>query len=121
MNHELSTSPPDIAEDLIGENHIGTAHDTPLRTDAFELTDGEKIARISPHFRSIMEILGLDLTDDSLKGTPHRVARMYVKEIFSGLHPEARPRIALFDNKYHYNQMLVEKHIKVYSTCEHHF
>jgi GTP cyclohydrolase I len=107
--------------DLIGENHIGTSADTPLRKDAFELSDREKIKKISFHFREIMETLGLDLLDDSLKGTPGRVAKMYVEEIFSGLNPKNKPNVALFENKYKYNQMLVEKNITLYSNCEHHF
>jgi GTP cyclohydrolase I len=108
-------------EDLLGEQHIGTSYDTPLRADAFELGDQEKIKIIAGHFREIMETLGLDLTDDSLNGTPGRVAKMFVKEIFSGLNPANKPQITLFDNKYQYNQMLVEKNITLYSNCEHHF
>ena len=88
---------------------------------AFDMSDDEKIAQIEYHFRQIMETLGLDLTDDSLKGTPKRVAKMYVKEIFSGLDPKNMPKVALFDNKYQYNEMLVEKNITFYSNCEHHF
>ena len=107
--------------DEIGEEHIGTSFDTPLREDAFELDDPTKIELIKKHFREIMLILGLDLTDDSLKGTPERVAKMYVKEIFSGLNPENKPNIRLFENKYKYDQMLVEKNITFYSSCEHHF
>ena len=68
-----------------------------------------------------MDVLGLDLNDDSLKGTPNRVAKMYIDEIFSGLNPANKPKIALFENKYQYNQMLVEKNISFYSNCEHHF
>lgn len=105
----------------IGDNHVGTSDETPLRDDAFEMSDTEKIEKIEAHFTEIMNILGLDLTDDSLKGTPHRVAKMYVKEIFQGLNPENKPKVALFDNKYQYNQMLVEKDITLYSNCEHHF
>ncbi len=108
-------------EDLIGEQHIGTSYDTPLRSDAFDLSDEEKMSKISQHFREIMLTLGLDLTDDSLNGTPARMAKMYVKEIFSGLNPQNKPAIALFDNKYQYDQMLVEKNITLYSNCEHHF
>jgi GTP cyclohydrolase IA len=108
-------------EDMLGEEHIGTSHDTPLRNDAFDQTDEEKIRIISGHFREIMNTLGLDLKDDSLKGTPRRVAKMFVNEIFSGLDPKNKPAIALFDNKYKYNQMLVEKNITLYSNCEHHF
>ncbi|BDS10228.1 GTP cyclohydrolase I FolE [Aureispira anguillae] len=105
----------------IGDQHILTSLDTPMRADAFELSDEEKIDRIQKHFREIMNLLGLDLTDDSLKGTPYRVAKMYVKEIFSGLNPANKPKIALFDNKYQYNEMLIEKNILLQSTCEHHF
>jgi len=105
----------------ICEQHTGTSYDTPLRKDAFDKTDQEKIKTISWHFEKIMETLGLDLNDDSLSGTPLRVAHMYVKEIFSGLDPAKKPFIALFENKYKYNQMLVEKNITFYSNCEHHF
>ena len=95
--------------------------ETPLREDALDITDEEKINAISGYFKEIMQTLGLDLEDDSLKGTPNRVARMFVKEIFSGLNPKNKPIISLFDNKYKYNQMLVEKNIALYSNCEHHF
>lgn len=108
-------------EDLIGEEHIATSEETPLRADAFELDDTTKMQRIETHFREIMHILGLDLTDDSLRGTPKRVAKMYVQEIFSGLNPKNKPEIALFENKYKYKEMLVEKEITFYSNCEHHF
>jgi GTP cyclohydrolase IA len=108
-------------KDILGDNHIGTSLETPLRADAFELSDKKKIEKISRNFREIMETLGLDLTDDSLSGTPDRVAKMYVQEIFRGLNPANKPKIALFDNKYKYNQMLVEKNITLYSNCEHHF
>jgi GTP cyclohydrolase I len=107
--------------DVIGENHIATSIDTPLRDDAFIMSDKEKIEIIERHFREIMLTLGLDLTDDSLKGTPKRVAKMYVQEVFSGLNPENKPTIALFENKYQYNEMLVEKDIILHSFCEHHF
>lgn len=107
--------------ELIGENHISTNAETPLKPDAFLLSDEVKIAMIEEKFREIMDILGLDLTDDSLSGTPHRVAKMYVKEIFSGLNPKNLPKISLFENKYQYNQMLVEKNITLFSHCEHHF
>ena len=111
----------DILIDEMGDNHISTSVDTPMRTGAFELSEEEKIKEITQHFASIMDVLGLDLTDDSLKGTPQRVAKMYVKEIFNGLNPANKPRIALFENKYKYNEMLVEKNISFYSNCEHHF
>jgi GTP cyclohydrolase I len=107
--------------DEIGDEHISTSYDTPLREDAFDLADESKMDIIEGHFREIMLTLGLDLTDDSLKGTPRRVAKMYVQEIFSGLNPDNLPKIALFDNKYRYNEMLVEKNITFYSNCEHHF
>jgi GTP cyclohydrolase I len=108
-------------EELIGEQHIGTSADTPLRADAFAMPDNEKVRIIAGHFREIMDTLGLDLADDSLKGTPGRVARMYVHEIFSGLNPLNKPKVSLFENKYQYKQMLVEKNITLYSNCEHHF
>jgi len=111
----------DMMIDEIGDNHISTSIDTPLRKDAFAKTDNEKMVEIEKHFRSIMEIMGLDLNDDSLKGTPRRVAKMYIKEIFSGINPANKPEIALFENKYRYQEMLVEKNISFYSNCEHHF
>jgi len=111
----------DLLADEIGNDHISTGIDTPLRADAFTLSEDEKIKRIEYHFREIMETLGLDLKDDSLNGTPHRVAKMYIKEIFSGLDPANKPKIALFENRYQYKQMLVEKDITFYSNCEHHF
>ncbi len=104
-----------------GDDHIFTGHDTPMRPDAFDLTDSEKIKKIEYHFREIMETLGLDLQDDSLDGTPLRVAKMYVNETFSGLDPAAKPSITLFENSYKYGQMLVEKDITLFSNCEHHF
>ena len=106
---------------VIGENHIGTSKDTPLRSDAFDIDDETKVEAIASHFGQIMDILGLDLNDDSLKGTPMRVAKMFVNEIFSGLDPKNRPDVTLFENKFQYNQMLVEKDIRVHSFCEHHF
>ena len=107
--------------DEMGDDHISANLETPLRADAFELSAEEKVEKIEADFRNIMETLGLDLTDDSLKGTPKRVAKMFVKEIFGGLLPERKPGMSTFENKYNYNQMLVEKDIVVYSTCEHHF
>ncbi len=111
----------DLSHEEIGDDHLYTGIDTPLRKDAFALTDKEKMDKIAYHFGEIMHTLGFDLSDDSLKGTPQRVAKMYVQEIFSGLNPANKPKIALFDNKYKYHQMLVEKDISFYSNCEHHF
>lgn len=111
----------EISIDELGDNHVMTSVETPLREDAFVVDDDLKVELIEEKFRDIMHILGLDLNDDSLKGTPHRVAKMYVKEIFSGLNPENQPKIALFENKYKYKEMLVEKDITFYSNCEHHF
>jgi len=108
-------------EDFLGEEHVGTSLETPLRDDAFEMDDELKQDLISRHFRDIMQILGLDLDDDSLSGTPDRVAKMYVKEIFSGLDPKNKPAMTLFENKFKYNEMLVEKDIYFHSFCEHHF
>lgn len=107
--------------DAIGDDHLSVNLDTPLRSDAFVLSEEEKIEVITQKFKEIMETLGLDLTDDSLSGTPRRVAKMYVKEIFSGLNPKNMPSISSFENKYRYDQMLVEKNITVFSNCEHHF
>jgi GTP cyclohydrolase I len=104
----------------MGDDHIMTSYETPLRKDAFDLSEDEKIVSIKKDVAHIMETLGLDMTDDSLKGTPNRVAKMFVKEIFGGLNPDRKPKASTFDNKYKYNEMLVEKNITVYSTCEHH-
>jgi GTP cyclohydrolase I len=109
------------SHDEIGDDHLYTGLNTPMKADAFKLSDTEKKQRIALLFEEIMDVMGLDLTDDSLKGTPDRVAKMYIDEIFSGLNPANKPKIALFDNKYQYNQMLVEKNISFYSNCEHHF
>ncbi|MFM7388920.1 MAG: GTP cyclohydrolase I, partial [Bacteroidota bacterium] len=111
----------EVLIDEMGDEHVSTSADTPLREDAFVLSDEEKIDRIAVHFAEIMDLLGLDRNDDSLSGTPKRVAKMYVKEIFSGLNPANFPDIKLFENKYKYQQMLVEKNILFYSNCEHHF
>jgi GTP cyclohydrolase I len=101
-------------------DHLGASFDTPLRPDAFELSEDEKIARIETHVRGILDTLGMDLSDDSLKGTPKRVAKMFVKEAFGGLDPAKKPVLNTFENSYQYGEMLVEKNIVVYSTCEHH-
>lgn len=105
----------------IGENHEPTSLGTPLREDACDLNEDEKIEIIRNHFEKIMHTLGLDMTDESLNGTPYRVAKMYVKEIFSGLNPENKPVARKFGNKYAYHDMVVEKNINVTSFCEHHF
>ena len=119
MAHEEKLNGQDI--DLIGDNHLSANTETPLRSDAFELSNAEKIEKIQADFANIMHTLGLDMTDDSLKGTPKRVAKMFVNEIFGGLNPENEPKASTFENKYQYKEMLVEKNIVVYSTCEHHF
>jgi GTP cyclohydrolase I len=103
------------------DEHILAFLKTPLRSDAFEMEEDEKIELIAKHFKQIMHILGLDLSDDSLQDTPQRVAKMYVKEVFSGLNPKNKPGITLFDNKYKYGEMLIEKDITLYTYCEHHF
>jgi GTP cyclohydrolase I len=107
-------------DDEIGDNHIGSCATNPLRKDAFASTDDEKIESIKKDVENILLTLGMDLTDDSLKGTPNRVAKMFVKEIFGGLNPARKPKASTFDNNYKYGEMLVEKNIIVYSTCEHH-
>lgn len=104
-----------------GDSHMMTDLDTPMSDSAFELSDEDKIKLIEEHFKNIMLVLGLDLNDDSLKGTPYRVAKMYVKELCAGLKYEEKPKPSLFDNKYNYNKMLIEKNITFYSICEHHF
>ena len=109
------------AIESIGDDHVATSLETPLRKGAFAIEDDLKIELIQNHFKEIMRVLGLDMEDDSLKGTPYRVAKMYVKEIFAGLNPANKPNTKLFENKYLYNKMLIEKNITMYSFCEHHF
>jgi GTP cyclohydrolase I len=128
MITEVGLKQTEISEKLngysfeeVGDDHLFTGLHTPMKADAFKLSDHEKKERIALLFEEIMDVMGLDLTDDSLKGTPKRVAKMYIDEIFSGLNPANKPKVALFDNKYQYNQMLVEKNITFYSNCEHHF
>jgi len=116
-NNSLS----DFTIEDIGDDHLYTGIETPMKENAFDLSDEDKKNKIEGLFEEIMDTLGLDLTDDSLKGTPKRVAKMYIEEIFSGLNPKNKPKVALFDNKYQYNQMLVEKNITFYSNREHHF
>jgi GTP cyclohydrolase I len=106
--------------DEIGDQHISTSRETPMRPDAFKLSNTKKIWLIEEKMREILYVLGMDLTDDSLSGTPRRVAKMFVNEIFSGLHPDNKPKASSFENKYQYGEMLVEKNITLYSTCEHH-
>jgi GTP cyclohydrolase I len=107
-------------QDPYGDDHLGSSAQTPLRADAFDLNDDQKIDIIQEKVGEILNTLGMDLTDDSLQGTPKRVAKMFVKEIFSGLHPDNKPKASTFDNKYKYGEILVEKNITLYSTCEHH-
>jgi len=106
--------------DEIGHNHIATSAENPVRKDAFELTDKEKIESIKADVKRILHTIGMDLTDDSIQGTPNRVAKMFIQELFSGLNPANKPKASTFENNYKYGEMLVEKNITVYSTCEHH-
>lgn len=100
-----------------------TRFPTPINSKALDKSNGEKIKTIATHFRAIMETLGLDLTNDSLKDTPQRVAKMYVNEIFSGLDPENFPDINFFPEEFHHehraNTVLVK--VSFTSFCEHHF
>ncbi len=107
-------------QDEIGNNHIATSAENPIRNDAFELTDEQKIESIKREVEKILHTIGMDLTDDSIQGTPNRVAKMFVQELFSGLNPANKPKASTFENNYKYGEMLVEKNITVYSTCEHH-
>jgi len=107
-------------QDEIGNDHIATSAENPVRKDAFDLTDEEKIASIKIDVEKILQTIGMDLTDDSIQGTPNRVAKMFVQELFSGLNPANKPVASTFENNYKYGEMLVEKNITVYSTCEHH-
>jgi len=107
-------------QDEIGENHIATSAQNPVRKDAFLISDEEKISLIKKDVENILSTLGIDLTDDSLKGTPNRVAKMFVNELFGGLNPNKKPKASTFENNYKYGEMLAEKNITLYSTCEHH-
>ncbi len=107
-------------EDFLGDNHISTTFENPIRKDAFELSDEAKIESIKKNIEEILHTLGMDLSDDSIKGTPNRVAKMFVKELFGGLNPQKKPSSSTFNNNYKYGEMLVEKNITLYSTCEHH-
>ncbi|WP_162127800.1 GTP cyclohydrolase I FolE [Flavobacterium phycosphaerae] len=107
-------------QDELGNNHIATSAQNPVRKDAFDSSDEEKINSIKKDVENILRTLGMDLTDDSIKGTPNRVAKMFVKEIFGGLNPNKKPSSSTFQNNYKYGEMLVEKNITLYSTCEHH-
>mgnify|MGYP001163946325 CR=1 FL=1 len=107
-------------EDIIGDNHLSSSTETPLRKDAFKISDRDKIKIIEENVANILFTLGMDMTDDSLKGTPKRVAKMYINEIFSGLNPKNKPHASTFENKYKYGEVLVEKNITLFSTCEHH-
>ena len=123
QNGTLSSTPLNVLSRIeeIGDEHVGTSYETPMVPNAFDMDDDLKQEFIEKKFKEIMEIMGLDLSDDSLSGTPKRVAKMYIKEIFSGLSPANKPKVTLFENKYQYNEMLVEKNITFYSNCEHHF
>ncbi|HLU93949.1 MAG TPA: GTP cyclohydrolase I FolE [Membranihabitans sp.] len=121
MKKEINTTVLQSAFEDLGDNHQSTNIDTPLRDDAFDKSDGDKIDIIADKFADIMETMGLDLNDDSLKGTPYRVAKMFVQEIFYGLDPANKPHMSLFDNKFQYDKFIIEKDITVKSTCEHHF
>ena len=121
-NNDLVYSDFDkISVDEIEEDLLNLSPKISSRDERFLMNDEEKIHVIENHFRGIMKALGLDLNDDSLKETPQRVARMYVKEVFSGLNEKNKPEVTLFENKYQYNKMLVEKGITLFSYCEHHF
>jgi GTP cyclohydrolase I len=117
---ELDSKMNDERIEEIGENHVATSAKNPIRPDAFDLSDKEKIAKIEASVKDILHTLGMDLTDDSIQGTPKRVAKSFINEMFMGLDPKNKPKASTFDNNYNYGEMLVEKNIVVYSTCEHH-
>lgn len=117
---ELNSKMNDDRIDEIGENHVSTSAKNPIRPDAFDISNEEKIAKIEESVKDILHTLGMDLTDDSMQGTPKRVAKAFINEMFMGLDPKNMPKASTFDNNYNYGEMLVEKNIVVYSTCEHH-
>lgn len=93
--------------------------ETPFRLPP--ATKGDQIREISRHFQAIMQVLGLDLADDSLQDTPRRLGKMYVEELFWGLSPENFPKMTAVANRMGYDEMVIEKNIIVHSCCEHHF
>ena len=117
---ELNSKMNDERIEELGENHVATSAENPIRPDAFDLSDKEKIAKIEASVKDILHTLGMDLTDDSIQGTPKRVAKAFINEMFMGLNPKNKPKASTFDNNYNYGEMLVEKNIVLYSTCEHH-
>ena len=124
LRETMQNIQPDIDVNLadeIGDSHFSSSIETPMVEGAFNMSDEEKKKVISYHFSEIMKTMGLDLEDDSLKGSPDRVAKMYIDEIFSGLNPKNKPKVSLFENKYEYDEMVLEKDISFYSNCEHHF
>ncbi len=123
QNGTLNGKPhrPSPESEVIRLDRPAVSLETPMKPASQQLSREEKMEQIAEHFESIMDLLGLDLNDDSLKGTPQRVAKMYVSEIFKGLDPEQRPKISLFKNTYDYRQLLIERDITVKSFCEHHF
>ena len=117
---ELNSKMNDERIEEIGENHVATSAENPIRSDAFDISDEEKIVKIEKSVKDILHTLGMDLTDDSIQGTPKRVAKAFINEMFMGLNPKNKPKASTFDNNYNYGEMLVEKNIVLYSTCEHH-
>ena len=117
---ELNSKMNDDRIEEIGENHVATSAENPIRLDAFDISDEEKIVKIEKSVKDILQTLGMDLTDDSIQGTPKRVAKAFINEMFMGLNPKNKPKASTFDNNYNYGEMLVEKNIVLYSTCEHH-
>jgi GTP cyclohydrolase I len=117
---ELNSKMNDERIEEIGENHVATSAENPIRPDAFDISDEEKIVKIEKSVKDILQTLGMDLTDDSIQGTPKRVAKAFINEMFMGLNPKNKPTASTFDNNYNYGEMLVEKNIVLYSTCEHH-
>ena len=118
MSYNKTKCDPELGQQ-VHEYLVKMGVETPTLPNTLDRKD--KIDRIEEHFTVIMQYLGLDLTDDSLIETPKRVAKMYIEEIFNGLNPANEPKVALFENKYGYKEMLIEKNISFYSNCEHHF
>lgn len=94
--------------------------ETPVIVENLLLPDKKKLAVIEKNTKAILEILGMDLSDDSLIETPSRVAKMYVFELFRGLNYQNFPKCTAVDNKMKYDEMVVERNITAISQCEHH-
>lgn len=120
MSLQKNKTDPELGR-RVEEYLVKQGVNTPTHAQFLNFSDEYKIGFITEYFTHIMDVLGLDITDDSLTDTPKRVAKMYVNEIFWGLKPENFPKCTVIENKMGYDEMVVEKDITLMSNCEHHF